>query len=158
MAASYIVRRIGFSWMSAAVFGALLAVASNASAQSPSKFYFWLTVRLGDPTPPFARVSPPPPFQQGFAVEVDAAIKAQIDTLMNEGHEVGIKGHIAPGVADYNRNYYGVNHPHWHWYFTSVDSLRDFTEAPGDTTDFNPNRDSLASDIEADPQHWIATN
>ena len=155
MAATKISSRIGFRWVSAAAFSALLTIASDASGQSNQKFYYWLTVCLGDPV---ARVSPPSPWRQGFVVEVDSTIKTQVDALMNRGHEVGIKGHIAAGVADYNRNHYEPNHPNWHSYFTSVDSLRDFTDAPGETTEVNPNRDSLASDIEVDPQHWIATS
>lgn len=137
---------------------ALNCLAGPLSAQSTQKFYYWLTPRLGLPTtPPAARTSPPAPLQQGFVIEVDAATKAQIDNLLSQGHEVGVRGHIAAGAVDYNRNYYEPGHPVWHWYFTSVDSLRDFNEGPYDTTEVNPNRDSLPSDIEANPQQWIAT-
>jgi hypothetical protein len=113
---------------------------SSASGQSDEKFYYWMIANFPG---------------QSFVVEVNAAIKAEIDELLARGHEVGVRGRIAAGSVPYNKNYYGAGQPIWNWHFVSVDSLRDFTEFPIDTTEVNPNRDSAPSDIAADPTEWI---
>lgn len=122
-------------------YGLFLTDPETVRAQSAEKFYFWMGSRnfVG----------------QSFVVEVNAAIKAQIDELMARGHEVGVRGRIAAGSVPYNKNYYEAGQPVWNWHFVPVEGLRDFTEFPIDTTELNPNRDSTPSDIAADPAEWI---
>ena len=121
--------------------GIFLADPQTVRAQSEGKFYYWMGSGH---------------FQgQSFVVEVNAAIKAQIDELMDRGHEVGVRGRIAEGSVPYNKSYYEAGQPVWNWHFASVDGLRDFTEFPIDTTEWNPNRDSSVGDIAADPAGWI---
>ncbi len=134
---------------------AWLSAPNDCQAQATDKFYYWVTPRGGLPTQTAQRVSPR--FPEGFVIEVDAAIKAQIDDLLARGHEVGVNGRIAAGATSYNRNYYVAGHSAWRWFFSSIDSLRDFTQSPFDTRDIEPNRDAKPSTIEEDPQQWIAT-
>lgn len=115
----------------------------SAHAQAEEKFYYWLGPRDPQQT------------DQSFVVEVSAAIKTQIEELRAKGHQIGVRGRIAAGAVEYNKNYYAPGTPVWNWHFVSVDSLRDFTEAPGDTFEVNPNRDSRPSDIAANPEEWI---
>ncbi len=88
-------------------------------------------------------------------VEVNATLATQIEELLARGHQVGVRGRIAAGAVEYNKNYFAPGTPVWNWHFVSVDSLRDFTESPVDTFEVNPNRDSRPSDIAANPEEWI---
>ena len=116
----------------------------TVSAQSEEKFYYWLG--SGNTQ------------GQSFVVEVNAAIKAQIDDLLARQHQVGVRGRIAAGSVPYNKSYYEPGQPVWNWHFALVEGLRDFTEFPFDTTEWNPNRDSPLSDIAADPAGWIKSH
>lgn len=128
------------AWSLLTVFS--LTFASSARAQTEEKFYYWIIGYFSE---------------QSFVVEVNAAIKAQIDELLARGHEVGVRGRIAAGSVPYNKNYYEPGQPTWNWHFASVESLRDFTEFPIDTFEVNPNRDSDPDDIAANPAEWIKT-
>ena len=113
-----------------------------AAVQTEEKYYYWLTPRFG-------------PRDESFVVEVNAAIKAQIEELFAQNHEVGVRGRISAEAAPYNKNYNRPGQPVWNWHFVAVEDLRDFTRFPIDTTDINPNRDDPPSRIAADPQEWI---
>jgi hypothetical protein len=129
-------------WLGILSFAITFGLAASARAQSDEKSYYWLGSRYSPQT------------DQGFVVEVDATIAAQIEELLARGHQVGVRGRIAAGAVDYNKNYYAPGTPVWNWHFVSVDSLRDFTGS-GDTFEVNPNRDSGPSDIAANPEEWI---
>ena len=103
----------------------------TSNAQSPDKFYYWVE---GD--------------NDGFVVEVDADMKAQIEA----GTSVHFRAHIAAGSVPYNKNYCSPTHAVWNWHVVSVDALGIFYSS----LDFyDPAKDDSASKIAQDPAAWI---
>lgn len=113
-------------------------VPSEARAQSNDTFYYWVTPGVVQSK------------TESFVIAVDSSKAAAIDAIFAKGGRPGFSGHIAAGIARYNRNYYTPGHRNWNWYVTSVDDVFDSNttalvdcECPAQTA--NP------SDIAANP-------
>ena len=129
-----------------AVFAALVLALSYtpATAQSEEKFYFWVDAK-------FHRAGNP----DSFVIEVDAALKKEIEAVWARGEPPSFRGRIAPGTRDYNRDYYKAGHTPWNWHVTAVEEIV-VLEGIFDAS-VQPPRDGGPSDIAADPERWIAT-
>jgi hypothetical protein len=81
--------------------------------------------------------------------------KLRSESLWANRKPARFNGRIAPGPADYNRNYDAPGQPLWSWHVASVDEIAEWTHDPfGDQVVYPP-RDGKPSDIEADPQRWM---
>jgi len=122
------------------VFAFLTLIAVEARAQD--KFYFLVGQGSGTSGP------------DSFVIEVDAAIKAQIEDFWAHNKIPNFRAHIAAGSADYNRNYNAPGHPVWNWHVVSVDEIVQLFGLIHDAS-IQPPRDGRPSDIAANPQNWI---
>jgi hypothetical protein len=109
----------------------------GCDAQSTDKFYYWVDGSI---------------FNDGFVVEVDANMKAQIDAAHSQGGPVHFRAHIASGSVPYDKNYCSPTHAVWNWHVVSVDALGIFY-SPLDF--YDPAKDDGASKIAQDPAAWI---
>jgi hypothetical protein len=96
-----------------------------------------------------------PNFNDGFVVEVDANMKAQIEAARSGGGPIHFRAHIAAGSVPYDKNYYSPTHAVWNWHVVSVDALGIFYS---DLDFYDPAKDSSASGIARDPAAWIRDN
>jgi hypothetical protein len=90
-------------------------------------------------------------------VEVESDTAAQIrNQLSVRNNHTGVGGHIISGPADYGRNYFLPAHPVWHWHFTDIDRVYQLPGALAEV--FYGEGSYRPSDIEANPDQWIASN
>jgi hypothetical protein len=110
-----------------------------STAQSTDKFYYW--VDGGNA-------------RDGYVVEVDANMKAQIEAARSGG-AIHFRAHIAAGSVPYDKNYYSPTHAVWNWHVVSVDALGIFYSSLGF---YDPAKDDSATKIAQDPVAWIQNN
>jgi hypothetical protein len=128
-----------------------LSLPSKAEAQTTDTFYYWVA--------PVYPKNSPPPTPDSFVIAVNSTQRSQIESILSQNHPVQFDGHIVAAAASYNKNYYAPGHPVWNWHFTSIDKMYDASESgipsgPGPEDNYY----SLASQIAADPNAWIARN
>jgi hypothetical protein len=131
----------------ALILAPLVFCGTTAAAQSTEKFYY----SVG---PGSIQSSPP---AEGFVIEVDANLAAQIETILGKKSSPGFSGTVAAGSVDYNRNYYAPGQPVWNWHVASVNAIFDFAQTLFPACEC-PFLIAKPSEIAADPAKWIRDN
>jgi hypothetical protein len=126
---------------SLAVFGLLSAFfigSPDARAQSGEKFYFWVTGA-----------------GESFVIEVDAQMADTIRTAW-KSKAITVRGQIAAGAAEYNKDYQSPTHRVWNWHFASVEGVVDLNSLFPQCE--CPYLKATPSQIDANPDEWIKQN
>jgi hypothetical protein len=127
------------------VLVALALFGQPALGQTEEKFYFWVDSKFNSGASK----------SDSFVIEVNAAIKGEIEAVWARGEPPSFVGRIAARPAEYNRDYYKPGHPVWNWHVTAVEQIV-VLEGIFDAS-VQPPRDGSPSAIAADPDKWIAS-
>ena len=125
-----------------------LANLAPRAANAQDKFYFWVV--------PFAD-NPAITTLQSFVIEVNASQRSEIEAIYAKRHAPQFLGHVAVGAVPYNKNYHAPGNPVWHWHISSVEKIYDQADGPFYwPPEDEPNTTTDPSDIEANPEQWVA--